>query len=192
MHKKQQYAENQYENILDKISYWFRSSSWHRTFIEILFQCIFLALRRNSSRTALAGFIMAMPLWQWAAELIIGILADKSIQEATIFEGKDAPLDVQRSFRILLRSQLKDCFLGHRVWRGLLNMISKIYFFLFDRPTGVDRGTGKRTEESVEFKGKSLQLFFVSRFHPRGITGFYLISVHMISRGLVMRISFLG
>ena len=63
--------------------------------------------------------------------------------------------------------------------------------FLEERPTGADRNTEKRAEESMEFNGNSLQFFFVSRFHPRGFTGFYLIGVHMISRGLVMRISVL-
>ena len=58
-------------------------------------------------------------------------------------------------------------------------------------PTGADRNTGERAEESIELKGNSLPFFFLSRFHPRGITGFYLIGVHMISRGLVMRISVL-
>ena len=52
--------------------------------------------------------------------------------------------------------------------------------FLEERPTGADRNTEKRAEESMEFNGNSLQFFFVSRFHPRGFTGFYLIGVHMI------------
>ena len=60
--------------------------------------------------------------------------------------------------------------------------------FLEERPRGADRNTGEIVEESIEFQGNSLQFFFVSRVHPRGITGFYLIGVHMISRGLVMRI----
>ena len=63
--------------------------------------------------------------------------------------------------------------------------------FFLDRPTGVDRGTGKRTEKSVELRGDYLEFLYVRRLQPRGITGFYLIGVHMISRGLDMRISVL-
>ena len=65
--------------------------------------------------------------------------------------------------------------------------------YLFeDRPTGVDRGTGKLTVKSRRARGNYLIFFWRRRFHLRGITGFYLISVHMISRGLVIRISVLA
>ena len=52
--------------------------------------------------------------------------------------------------------------------------------FLEECPTDADWNTENRAQESIELRGNSLQFVLVSRVHPRGITGFYLISVHMI------------